>query len=158
MWYVEAGKYDVLPIDGSGLPRMIGEKPLVALPCDRYVYFPDTQSVPFFAGPRVLNRPHSITADVEIPDSGAEGVLLCQGTAAGGYAFYMQDAKLHYVHNYVSRDYFHVVSEAPVPSGGTNSDSSSNRPARRISRTAEAPPGGSSSTSIVTLVGEAEAR
>ena len=36
--------------------------------------------VPASAGPRVLNRPHSITADVDIPDGGAEGVLLCQGS------------------------------------------------------------------------------
>ena len=39
-WYVEAGKYDVMPIDGSGLARMIAEKPLVAAPRDRYIYGP----------------------------------------------------------------------------------------------------------------------
>jgi arylsulfatase A-like enzyme len=116
-WYVEAGKYDVLPVDGSGLPRMIGEKPLVALPRDRYVYYPDTQSVPFFAGPRLLNRPHSITADVEIPAGGAEGVLLCQGSAAGGYSLFVQDHTLQYVHNYVARDMFRVTSDQPVPPG-----------------------------------------
>ena len=68
-----------MPIDGSGLARMVAEKPLVALPRDSYTYRPDTQSVPFFAAPRVLNRPHSITADVEIPAEGAEGVLLSPG-------------------------------------------------------------------------------
>ena len=51
---------------------------------------PNTQSVPYFAAPKVLNRPHSITADVEIPEQGAEGVLLCQGTAAGGYSLLHQ--------------------------------------------------------------------
>ena len=80
-WYVEAGKYNVMPVDGSGLARMIAEKPLVAAPRDSYTYRPGTQSIPFFAAPRVLNRPHSITADVEIPAGGAEGVLLSQGTA-----------------------------------------------------------------------------
>jgi len=117
MWYVEAGKYDVLPVDGSGLLRMMGEKPLLASPRDRYVYSPDTQSIPFFAEPRVLNRAHTITADVEIPESGAEGVLLCQGTAAGGYSFYMKDGRLHYIHNYVARDTFLVSSDATVPAG-----------------------------------------
>ncbi len=100
-WYVEAGKYDVMPIDGSGLARMIADKPLVAVPRESYTYMPDTQSIPFFAGPRVMNRPHSITATVEIPEGGAEGVLLCQGCAAGGYSLYMKDGKLHYVHNWV---------------------------------------------------------
>ena len=116
-WYVEAGKYDVMPVDGSGLPRMLSEKPLLAAPRDSYVYYPDTQSLPYFAAPKVLNRPHSITADVEIPDHGAEGVLLCQGSAAGGYTLFVQDGKLHYAHNYVAREYFRVVSKDPVPTG-----------------------------------------
>ena len=116
-WYVEAGKYDVMPVDGSGLARMVAEKPLIALPRDRYIYRPNTQSVPNFAAPRVLNRPHSITADVEIPEHGAEGVLLSQGTAAGGYSFFIKDGKLRYVHNYVGRQLLGVESEADVPAG-----------------------------------------
>jgi arylsulfatase A-like enzyme len=116
-WYVEAGKYDVMPIDGSGLARMIAEKPMVSALRDRYVYRPDTQTVPFFAGPRVLNRPHSITADVEIPDTGAEGVLLCQGSAAGGFSLYLKDGTLRYVHNYVGRAQYKVESDRPVPTG-----------------------------------------
>jgi arylsulfatase len=116
-WYVEAGKYNVMPVDGSGIPRMIAEKPLLAAPRDTYVYYPDTQSLPYFAAPKVLNRPHSITADVEIPNHGAEGVLLCQGSAAGGYTLFLQHGKLHYVHNYVAREYFRVASNDPIPSG-----------------------------------------
>jgi arylsulfatase A-like enzyme len=116
-WYVEAGKYGVMPVDGSGLARMIAEKPMAAMPRDHYTYFPHTQSVPFSAGPRLLNRPHSITASVEIPNGGAEGVLLCQGSAAGGYSLFMKDGKLHYVHNYVGRSLHRVSSRDPVPSG-----------------------------------------
>jgi len=116
-WYVEAGKYDVMPIDGSGLARMVGEKPQIALPRDSYTYLPNTQSVPNFAAPKVLNRPHSITADVEIPEEGAEGVLLSQGTAAGGYSLFIKDGKLRYVHNYVGRKLLGVESEDAVPAG-----------------------------------------
>jgi arylsulfatase len=116
-WYVEAGKYQVMPIDGSGLARMVAEKPLIALPRDRYTYLPNTQSVPNFAAPRVLNRPHSITADVEIPEQGAEGVLLSQGTSAGGYSFFIKSGKLRYVHNYVGRQLLSVESEDVVPPG-----------------------------------------
>ena len=117
-WYVEAGKYDVMPIDGSGVARMAGEKPLIAAPRDRFIYYPDTQSVPFFAGPRVLNRPHSITADVEIPEEGAEGVLLCQGTSAGGFTLYVKDRRLHYTHNWVGRELLHLASDAELTAGG----------------------------------------
>jgi hypothetical protein len=116
-WYVEAGRYDVMPVDGSGLQRMIAEKPQAAAARDSYRFIPGTQSMPFFAGPRVLNRPHSISATVEIPEGGAEGVLLSQGSAAGGYALYMKDGALHYVHNYVSRSFHGVSSPEPVPAG-----------------------------------------
>ncbi len=116
-WYVEAGKYNVMPVDGSGLARMVAEKPLVALPRDSYTYRPGTQSIPFFAAPRVLNRPHSITADVEIPAGGAEGVLLSQGTAAGGYSLFVKDGKLRYVHNYVGRAVYGVESDQVLAPG-----------------------------------------
>src|SRR5271166_5360357 len=115
--YIEAGKYDVFPVDGSGLARMVSEKPLVGAPRDSYTYFPNTQSVPFFAAPRVLNRPHSITAAVEIPEHGAEGVLLCQGTAAGGFSFFVKDDRLHYVHNWVGRELLRVQSDQTLSPG-----------------------------------------
>ena len=116
-WYVEAGKYDVMPVDGSGLARFVTEKPMIAAPRDRFIYYPDTQSVPFFAGARVLNRPHSITAEVEIPEEGAEGVLLAQGTAAGGFSLYVKDRRLHYTHNWVGRELQHLASDAELTPG-----------------------------------------
>jgi len=96
---------------------MIAEKPLVAVPRDRYTYRPGTQAVPFFAGPRLLNRPHSITAQVDIPAGGAEGVLLCQGTAAGGYSLFVKDGKLRYAHNYVGRAVYTVESAEVISPG-----------------------------------------
>jgi arylsulfatase len=106
-----------MPVDAAAPARLVAEKPLVALPRDSYTYRPGTQSIPFFAAPRVLNRPHSITADVEIPAEGAEGVLLSQGTAAGGYALFVRDGKLRYVHNYVGRAVYGVESDTVLAPG-----------------------------------------
>jgi arylsulfatase len=116
-WYVEAGKYDVLPVDGSGLQRALVEKPRGAPARDLYVLFPGTQSIPFFSAPRLLNRAHSITARVDIPQDGAEGVLLAQGTATGGFSMFVKDDKLQYVHNYVGRHMFGVEADATVTPG-----------------------------------------
>jgi arylsulfatase len=66
----------------------------------------------------VLDLPHSIRADPEIPPEGAEGVLICQGSAAGGWSFYLQDSRLHYAHNYVGRHVYKVSSPDPVGAGG----------------------------------------
>ena len=60
---------------------------------------------------RVNNRPHSITAHVTIPDGGAEGVLLTHGNRHGGYAFFVADGRLHYVHNYLSLERFTGVGD-----------------------------------------------
>jgi arylsulfatase len=116
-WYVEAGKYNVLPIDGSAASRLMAERPQTAEPRDTYTYRPGTQTIPYFAGPKVLNRPHAITADADIPESGAEGVLLSQGSAVGGWSFYVQDGRLHYAHNYVRRATYTVSAPDPIPPG-----------------------------------------
>ncbi len=53
-----------------------------------------------------MNRPHSITADVDIPKDGAEGVLLSHGGNDGGFSFYVQGGKLHYAYNYVADTFY----------------------------------------------------
>ena len=155
-WYVEAGKYDVLPIDGSAVARLMTERPQIAEPRDQYIYRPGTQTLPFWVGPRVLNRPHAITADVEIPAGGAEGVLLCQGSNVGGWSFYVKDGKLHYAHNYVGRAIYQVSAPDPLPAGRTSCASSSSPPASPISPRARAPRGGRSCTSTASSSAKTE--
>jgi arylsulfatase A-like enzyme len=117
LWYVEAGKYNVLPVDGRGQQRFADERPSIAEDRSRYIYYPDTQEVPINAAPRLLNRAHTVHVGVEIPEAGAEGVLVCQGGVDGGYTFYVADGKLHYGYNYVADQYFSVVSDSDVPAG-----------------------------------------
>ena len=116
-WYVEAGKYNVLPIDSRGQLRAADPRPQIAAPRTRYTYYPGTQMVPGNAGPNMMNRPFSITADVDIPKGGAEGVLLCTGDGQGGFSFYVQNGNLHYVYSFVGSQFFHIESKVPVPTG-----------------------------------------
>jgi arylsulfatase len=117
MWYVEAGRYNVLPIDSRGTLRFADPRPQIAIARTTYTYYPGTQPVPISACPNVLNRAHSITADVEIPKGGAQGVLLSAGDVQGGYTFYLKDGKLRYGYNYVGSKFYHLESESPVPVG-----------------------------------------
>jgi arylsulfatase len=116
-WYVEAGKYNVLPIDSRGTLRFADERPTLAGERSQFTVYPHTQPIPSSTIPGLLNRPHSITADVEVPKAGAQGVLLSQGGSDGGYSFYMQDGKLCYTYNYVGRDIYYVSSTAAIPAG-----------------------------------------
>ncbi len=116
LWYVEAGKYDVLPLDSRGATRLAEERPQLAKDLQRYVFFPGTSTVSNKIAPRLLNRPHSITATVEI-QNGAEGVLVAQGGASGGYSLYVKDHRLHYAYNYVGLEHHHVASDVTIPEG-----------------------------------------
>ncbi len=117
LWYAQAGKYNVFPLDSRGTARFGDERPQLTRDRKTYVYFPHTQAVPENVAVKVLNRAHSFTAEVEIPKGGAEGVLLCHGGNAGGYSFFVKDGKLHYVHNYVGAEEYHVESSTSVPEG-----------------------------------------
>ncbi len=116
-WYVEAGKYNVLPVDGRIQQRASDERPVIAKDRTSYTYYPHTQEVPVNAAARILNRPHSITVDVDIPEGGAEGVLVSQGGIDGGYSFFVQGGKLRYTYNYVARTFYHIESTEPVTQG-----------------------------------------
>jgi len=115
-WYVEAGKYNVFSVDGRGQQRFSEERPQIAKDRSNYTFYPGTQEVPTNASAQIINRPYSITANVDFK-KGDEGVLLSQGGIDGGYALYVQDGKLHYVYNYVARKLFHVESVMEIPKG-----------------------------------------
>jgi hypothetical protein len=119
-WYAEAGQFGVLPLASAELARMNAERPTIARPRQQYVYYPDAGPVAFAAAPKLYNRPHSITADVVMPDSGAEGILVTHGSRHAGYALFIKDNHLHYIHNYVGLDRFHVTSSEPVPTGAVS--------------------------------------
>lgn len=116
-WYVEAGRYNVPPIDSRGSTRLQDARPEAAPARLSYTFYPGTQRVPGTATVNVINRAHSITAAVEIPPEGAEGVLLAFGGNEGGYTFYLQNGHLHYAQNVVSAALLEVRSQEPVPPG-----------------------------------------
>jgi arylsulfatase A-like enzyme len=117
LWYAEAGKYKVFPLDSRGTARFAEQRPQLAEDRKVYVYYPHTQGVPENVAVKTLNRAFSLTAEVEIPKGGAEGVIICHGGNVGGYTFFIKEKKLHYVHNYVGADEFHVESKDEVPEG-----------------------------------------
>lgn len=118
MWYAEAGKYDVLPIDSRGTARLAEQRPQIAPNRKQVVFYPGTQVVPQSAVPSVLNVAHSISVHANVPKGGAEGVLLCMGGNDGGFVFYIRDGKLTYGYNYVAEQRFKVQSNGGgIPEG-----------------------------------------
>jgi arylsulfatase len=118
MWYVEAGKYDVLPIDSRGTARLGERRPQIAANRTKYIYYPGTQMVPSNAAPQLTNVPHAVSVHAAVPKGGAEGVLFSMGGNDGGFAFYIKDGKLTYGYNYVADQRFKVQSNGGgIPEG-----------------------------------------
>ncbi|MBS0489784.1 arylsulfatase [Phenylobacterium sp.] len=117
MWYVEAGKYDVLPIDSRGTLRFADERPQVAPRRKKYRYYPGTQVVPLLAAPTLVNVTHSISVHASVPKGGAEGALFSMGGCDGGFVLYVKDGKLTYGYNYCADARYKVIADSAVPEG-----------------------------------------
>jgi len=117
LWWEEAEKYQVLPLDNRPYVAIIEPPPTDIPHRSRYVYRPGGARVPEAVAANVKGRSHTIVADVVIPPEGAEGALLNQGSILGGYSLYVADDHLHYVHNYLGRSEDYLVSSEPVPRG-----------------------------------------
>jgi arylsulfatase len=116
-WYAEAERYGVLPIAGLG-DRALVRRPRIGGKRSRFVFHQGSAPLPFTIGPRLTGRPHTITADLVVPPTGpVEGVLLGQGNRRAGYALYLQEGRLHHVHNYVGLEWFTVSSPDALPAG-----------------------------------------
>jgi arylsulfatase len=114
----EAGKFNVLPLDDrfaeradpSLKPSHLGGK-------THFVYPAGTVRVPERSSPYTKNVHHTIAAEVEIPEGGAEGVLVCCGGLGGGFTVFMKDGKLHWEHNYYNEVRYRVSSTETIPAG-----------------------------------------
>ncbi|MBR0957654.1 arylsulfatase [Bradyrhizobium japonicum] len=92
LFTLEATKYQVFPLDDSILGRFISAKPSYAPDRTVFTYTGELSNVPFpvtGAAPSLLNRSYTITAEVDIPQGGGEGMLVTDGGRFAGYGFYL---------------------------------------------------------------------
>jgi arylsulfatase A-like enzyme len=116
-WWQEAERYQVLPLDNRLLPSLTTPR-RDRSDRRRYLFWPRGAIVPESVTVNVKNRPHVITATVEVPDhSPLEGALLAMGTGLGGWSFHVFQGRLRYVNNYVGRDRHVITSDVVVPAG-----------------------------------------
>jgi arylsulfatase len=89
LFYSEAKKYNVLPLDNTTLARWNSPKPNLTTGRTVFTYSGELTGVPNSAAPSILNKSWTITADVEIPKGGAEGMIVTDGGRFGGYGLYL---------------------------------------------------------------------
>ncbi|MBW2268132.1 MAG: arylsulfatase [Deltaproteobacteria bacterium] len=112
----EARKNDVLPLHdsdarGEGLPNLASGR-------SRFTYFPGAIGIPESGAPGIQNRSHSITAEIDVPASGAEGVLVTEGGSVAGWSLYVdRDARPVYTYNFFGSARYTIVGNDRLPSG-----------------------------------------
>ena len=118
LWEAEAKKYNVLPLDDRRYERATDPgRPVAAIAKKNYTFYPGTSILHPLAAPQLLGSDHTITAHVEIPSGGAEGVLACSGGEFGGWTLFLKDGKFHYVHNYLKISQDKLSSPKDLPAG-----------------------------------------
>jgi arylsulfatase A-like enzyme len=118
LWWQEARRNQVLPLDNRVLWALVHPKPDQRRPRELFRYFQNCAQVPEVAAANVRNRSHALIVDAVVPEAGgADGVLLALGSALGGFSLHILDGKIRYVHNLYGKERHTVVSAEPITAG-----------------------------------------
>jgi len=106
LFLVEATKYNVFPLDNSILPRIVTPRPSATAGRTLFTYSGEMAGMPVSDAPDILNKSYTITADVEVPQGGGEGMLATLGGRFGGYGLYLLKGKPVFTYNLVDLERF----------------------------------------------------
>jgi arylsulfatase len=120
LFYGEARKYDVLPIDASKVPRLdVSLRPSLTVGRDTFTYYDGMHRIPEGTAPDFKNKSHSITVDVEIGQDGSDGMLVTQGGRFGGWGLYILDGRPVYLYNVANLERYEIAGDRLSPGAHT---------------------------------------
>ena len=97
----EAEKYQVFPLNASVAARIVAPRPNITAGRTEFVYTQPMVGLPQGDSPFLLNSSYTITADITVPDGGAEGMILTSGGRFAGYGFYLLKGKPVFLWNLI---------------------------------------------------------
>jgi arylsulfatase len=101
MFIEEAKKYQVLPLDASVAARIVAPRPNITAGRTEFVYTRPMVGLPQGDSPMLLDASYTITADIDVPQGGAEGMILTSGGRFAGYGFYLLEGKPVFLWNLI---------------------------------------------------------
>jgi len=101
MFIEEGKKYQVFPLDASVAARIVAPRPNITAGRTEFVYTKPMVGLPQGDSPSLLNSSYTITADIEVPQGGAEGMILTSGGRFAGYGFYLLKGKPVFLWNLI---------------------------------------------------------
>ena len=115
LFWEEAERYNVLPLLG-GLTGFFGMLPPIPAQ-SQFTYYGDVQNVASGMIPKIYNHSYTISAELDVPEGGAEGVIVAEADHLGGFALFVQDGKLKHTYSFLGVLEFKQESDTPLPSG-----------------------------------------
>jgi arylsulfatase A-like enzyme len=103
---VEAAKYNVFPLDNDVLQRLLAPRPSATAGRTEFTYSGEMSGLPNSDSPNILAKSYTVTAEVEIPAGGAEGMIVTDGGRFGGYGLYVLRGKPVFVYNFLGLERF----------------------------------------------------
>jgi arylsulfatase len=118
LFWVEAAKYNVIPIDNSRTERFdVANRPSLTRGRSVFTYFPGQVRIPEGAAPDLKNKSFKIAADVVVPASGAEGIIATQGGRFNGWGLYLLQGKPVFHYNLAGVHRFTVAAKDKLTPG-----------------------------------------
>jgi arylsulfatase A-like enzyme len=118
LFYAEAAKYNVLPLDDSKAERMdVSIRPSLTRGRAEFTYYEGLKRIPEGAAPDVKNKSFRITADVVLPKGGESGALVTQGGLSAGYALLFKDGKPSFHYNLANVAHFNIAAKDALAPG-----------------------------------------
>ena len=118
LWWAEAERNQVLPLDNRILWALVHPKPDLRRRRDRFRYFQGGAQVPESVAVNVRNRSHALVVDITVPDGVVpEGTLLALGSALGGWSLHFRAGRPRYVHNLYGKERHLIASDQAVGPG-----------------------------------------
>ena len=119
LWLIEATRYKVLPIDDRMMEKINPDtagRP-VLIKGNTQLLFGGMGRLSENCVLNIKNKSHSVTAEIVVPENGADGVIISQGANIGGWSLYAKDGKLRYCYNWGGLKQFIVSSKEKMPAG-----------------------------------------
>ncbi len=118
LFWVEAAKYNVLPLDNSKVERLdTANRPSLTRGRSVFGYYPGQVRIPEGAAPDVKNKSFQIVASVEVPKGGANGMLITQGGRFAGWGLYVLGGKPVICYNLAGVERYTVVGKDKLTPG-----------------------------------------
>ncbi|MEI8700851.1 arylsulfatase [Mesorhizobium sp. ISC15] len=119
LWLIEATRYNVLPLDDRTAERFnpdLAGRP-VLIRGNTQILFGGMGRLSENSVISIKNKSHSVSAEIDVPEGGAEGVIVAQGGNIGGWSLYVKGGKLKYCYNLIGVKHFFAESKEKIPEG-----------------------------------------